>query len=119
MLAIVLPAMSSADTFVLYGYGDYSCREFLSTYAAATLKDGKVKTDEAGFDLNGYVNWLYGFVSAHNWQEDLDDNITLPDTDGLLRWLNRFCERNPSDQFYSAVEVLLSELAGAKDPTPK
>lgn len=104
---------SFADTFLLYGYGDYPCREFLSTYGAATLMDGKVKTDAVGFDLNGYMNWLYGFVSGHNWQQDLDDNISLPDTDTLLPWLKRFCESNPTDHFYSAAESLIAELAKA------
>ena len=77
------------------GAGTKSCRGFLQ---AAEM--------ESTAAIDSYISWSQGFVSGYNWANPGRQEVRL-DHAGLLHWLLQYCNANPTDKFFQAVQAAI------------
>ena len=101
-LLLVIPTQSyGSDNNFLYGtqgLGKFSCGKY-----AQSKKDTSLRLD--------YYNWMGGYITAYNIIKSETFQIMGDiDLDGLMVWLDNFCQTNPLKSFAVAVEKLMGEL---------
>ena len=88
LFALTLHDADSADAkkrFSVRGLGTKTCSNFLSD------RNLDAKQSEE------YANWFTGFLTAYNWQKaDTYDIAVGYKSNGLLRYLDLYCGRNPT-----------------------
>jgi hypothetical protein len=100
--ALTLHDADSADANKRYsvrGLGTKTCSNFLSD------RNLDAKQSEE------YANWLTGFVTAYNWlKPDTYDISTGYKANGLLRYLDLYCGRNPKSRIIDAATAFVDAV---------
>lgn len=103
MLALGLdPSHANAATTPdLWGYGVRSCADVKQACEAATAENPA--------EYQRYEDWLTGFVSGLNLALD-QDVLSGSGIDTAMRRTCGYCERHPSEDFFSATMDLIQTL---------
>ena len=111
-LVTAAPAMAgdSKGDFRVKGYGLQSCQSFLAA-----------KANDAPLYLASR-SWVNGYVTAYNQLSRGTFDIAGPvPLDGLMNWLQSYCQQNPQHPFGLAVTTLTAALEPQKlaaNPSP-
>jgi hypothetical protein len=101
-LLLVLPCACWAlgpGQFENLGIGNDSCGQWTQSRR------------EIGYRWQGYVSWVQGFLTAINLFADETHDVTRGiDSDGLVSWIDNFCQQHPLENIAFAAQQLLSEL---------
>jgi hypothetical protein len=100
--ALAMNDAGSADAnkrFSVRGLGATTCSKFL---------------EERNLDAKGseqYAHWFTGFLTAYNWlQADTYDIAPQYKSNGLLRYLDLYCGRNPKNKIIDAATSFISAV---------
>jgi len=100
--ALTLHDADSADAkkkFSVRGLGTKTCSNFLSD------RNLDAKQSEE------YANWFTGFVTAYNWlQPDTYDIAVDYKANGLLRYLDLYCGKNPKSRIIDAATAFVGAV---------
>ena len=58
------------------------------------------------------IEWISGFLSAVNVFADRSGNLKggVDDTDGVIRWIDKYCRAHPTDPLWTAAGALVLDL---------
>ncbi len=100
--ALAMNDASAADAnkrFSVRGLGATTCSKFL---------------EERNLDAKGseqYAHWFTGFLTAYNWlQPDTYDISAQYKSNGLLRYLDLYCGRNPKNKIIDAATSFVNAV---------
>jgi hypothetical protein len=100
--ALAMHDAGSADAnkrFSVRGLGATTCSKFL---------------EERNLDAKGseqYAHWFTGFLTAYNWlQPDTYDISAQYKSNGLLRYLDLYCGRNPKNKIIDAATSFVNAV---------
>lgn len=100
LLAAALLSSSSFGAVYILGTGSITC-----------AKVTKFKDDPGANEiLKGYI---YGVAIGRSHQEDINppkDYMFGYSAEDLLAWTHNYCEKNPLDYYYGAINALYKEL---------
>ena len=96
LLALGIVSVPAALSQTVSGAGTKNCRAFLQA--------AEMESKEA---IDSYVSWSQGFVSGYNWANPARQEVRL-DHAGLMHWLLQYCEANPNEKFYQAVQSAIA-----------
>lgn len=105
LFLVVGPAMSSGyRTVPVRGVGEEDC--------GVWVEHRKVPNDPKALEMEAWVN---GFMTAADLYSN--DGDTRLSREGMLVWMDRYCQRRPLDQVYRATRNLIYELKNPEDAT--
>jgi hypothetical protein len=116
LASLLLPAataFSENSKYRIMGVGNESCGAWMEGRAyMSVLRSGSVKgSSDNNLRMLSWTHWLAGYITAYNrFGPGSADVAKGTDLEGLLRWLDTYCEQHPLDHFAAALEVLVSEL---------
>lgn len=58
-----------------------------------------------------YTQWLYGFISGHNWYIKQYESLP-PDKESAVLWVDNYCKNNPLHAIIYAATALVQETGG-------
>lgn len=65
--------------------------------------------------MYGAEEWVLGYLTAYNEHVAPDGNISAgTDADGLMLWLDSYCQAHPLDNLGTATSALVAELKARK-----
>ena len=100
--ALVMNDAGSADVkekFGVRGLGTTTCSKFLEERNL----DAKQSVE--------FAHWFTGFVTAYNWlKPDTYDISVQYKSDGLLRYLDLYCGRNPKNRIIDAATSFVNAV---------
>jgi len=100
--ALAMNDAGSADAkknFGVRGLGTTTCSKFLEE------RNLDAKQSEQ------YAHWFTGFVTAYNWlQPDTYDISAQYKSNGLLRYLDLYCGRNPKNRIIDAATAFVKAV---------
>jgi hypothetical protein len=97
---ISMTLLAHAGPKVIFSFEDTSC--------AAWKKSQGRESERAR-----YIYWFRGFVSGYNYASQ-DQAGTMPDSESLSLFIDKYCEKNPSKPFIGAVFPLINDLVPHK-----
>jgi len=97
---ISMTLLAHADPKVIFSFKDTSC-------AAWKRSQGR------GPERDQYISWFRGFVSGYNYASAQQAG-TMPDSESLSLFIDKYCEKNPSKPFIGAAFLLINELVPHK-----
>jgi hypothetical protein len=66
------------------------------------------------------AQWVAGYLSSANVNDSSPSDILKDqDYDGLMAWVDKYCQENPLDVIGTAAQKLLEELLVRQDKEPK
>lgn len=94
---------ASAQSYVVWGIGGQRC---------AAWVDAR-RTDKT--QLAAYETWAHGFLTGAGFERggSIMTKVEI-DRDGVLKWLDDYCEANPRMSIERAAVALLAHLGGDK-----
>jgi len=88
-------------SYAIHGYGADSCGKFVEA------RKGSRNSVENGL----YASWVGGYLTSVNSYYPNTYSISgATDMDGLMLWIENYCNKNPLQIFARAVDALVTEL---------
>lgn len=89
----------SSGSFTILGHGVISCGTWTKDQADGSLSAA------------GERAWLLGFLTAFNlYGPGTSDVSSATDSNGLVGWVNTYCQQHPLDKMVTAAQALVVEL---------
>lgn len=120
-VAVVLAAPANSQGkkthIAVQGVGAESC----GSYVLAIQKNGPAsslewKGERYSTPTKTYVQWIAGYVSAHNAMKLIDgrgdEQVVGVDLNGMALWIKNFCEKNPTVTILNAASTFIGEHSG-------
>lgn len=105
LLLAATPSMSAGyRTIPVRGVGEEDCGVWVG--------HRKIPNDPKALEMEAWVN---GFMTAADLYSN--DGDTKVSREGMLVWMDRYCQRRPLDQVYRATRNLIYELKHPEDAT--
>ena len=101
LMFVVDPAIAtdSSDNYSVQGVGAQSCGKYIDAR----------RRDE--FEEVLFLTWLTGYITAINKQYPKTYSIIgQTDSDGLLLWLENYCQQHPTEKFAGGASKLMNHL---------
>ncbi len=58
-----------------------------------------------------FESWMLGYISGVNaYKKGKEDYSKGLDAQGLVKWMDNYCQKNPLDSYGTGVEILLNEI---------
>jgi hypothetical protein len=82
---------------IVFGQGTNSCGAWT-----------RARETKSGVGL--YVQWVAGYLSGSNMNDQEPDALIGTDFDGVMAWIDNYCRAKPLEPVITAAEELLKEL---------
>ena len=120
-LLYLLTTEAKADEkkIMIYGTGTKSCGSYLpeyQTYLRYKQTNNILITDDSVFLT--YLSWIQGFLTAVNELNNMhiDDIQKGTDYDGIMSWIDNYCQKHPLENIQTATTLLMYELVKKQTP---
>ena len=102
---VAAPVLSGAQgvTVFIAGEGNVAC----GTY----LQDRRANTEPQAYI---YATWVRGFLSGFNYATPGRPMPSIPQTDTVLAYLDKYCRDNPLQTLSTGAAYLAADLGGRK-----
>jgi len=106
ILVSLFSQQAHAGTYY-YGAGFKSCEMWLSDLYVWKSDTWNNDYSENACEIRGRygsnMDWVQGFLSAHGWKKDEDDDVVYDYRD----FISKYCIENPLDNIHDAAQALV------------
>ena len=105
-MLLALTVQVAAQDLPVLGQGNLSCTSWAER-----------RTGDA-IDAATMIAWALGYITAYS-QYGAEPNVDVSGgqrTEELMKWIDDYCQKNPTDNFYGATAALVSEFRKTDSP---